>query len=103
LLEDWETAKDQEPRIAPLEKIAIRPGSLRLERLGIKKGKTFFVWTDNTTTKGAIRKRKSKNREVNQEWKTIQHLLVRLEADLIAKQVTSKEKKADTLSTGERE
>ena len=53
------------------------------------------MWTDNTTKEGAIWKRKSKDREVNDEWKRIQHLLVKLEADLIAKRVTSEENRAD--------
>jgi hypothetical protein len=73
-----------------------------LKRLGIKKGKTFIVWTAKTTTEGAVRKRKSGDKEVNEEWKKIQHLLVRLEADVVAKRVTSKENKAEARSRGKR-
>jgi hypothetical protein len=40
---------------------------------------------------------------VNKEWKKIQHLLIKLEADLVGKRVISKENKADALSRGERE
>jgi hypothetical protein len=103
LRDDWAAKENQELRIARLETIAVQLGLLMLEKLGIKKGKNFIVRTDNTTTEGAIWKRKSGDRQVNEEWKRIQHLLVKLEADLVAKRVTSKENKADSLSRGERE
>jgi hypothetical protein len=61
----------EEIRIARLETIAICLGICMLEVLGIKKGKTFIVWTDNTTTKGVVRKRKSNDQTVNKEWKKI--------------------------------
>jgi predicted RNA-binding protein with PUA domain len=62
-----------------------------LEQLRIRKGKTFIVCTNNTTTEGVIRKRKSKDRTVNEEWKKIQASLVRLQTDLEAQHVLSKE------------
>jgi hypothetical protein len=103
LRDDWAAKENQELRIARLETIAVQPGLLMLEKLGIKTGKTFIVRTDNTTKEGAIQKRKSGDKQVNKEWKRIQHLLVKLKADLVAKRVTSKENKADALSRGERE
>jgi hypothetical protein len=102
LLEDWQSKEDQEPRIAQMETITIRLGLVMLKQLGIRKGKTFInVWTDNTKIEGAIHKCKSKVKEVNQEWKTIHQMLVKLEADLVAKRSMSKENKADALSRGE--
>jgi hypothetical protein len=73
-----------------------------LETLGIKKGKTFIVWTDNTTTEGAVRKRKSNNKAVNEEWKKIQATLVKLQIDIEAQRVLSKENRADMLLEGHR-
>jgi hypothetical protein len=71
-----------------------------LEKLGIKRGKMFIVWTDNTTTEHAIHKRKSGNRTVNDKWKLIQTLLVRLQANLVAQRVSSGENRANDLSRG---
>ncbi|PLW41784.1 hypothetical protein PCANC_11487 [Puccinia coronata f. sp. avenae] len=60
----------------------------------------FIVWTDNTTTEHAIHKRKSGNRTVNDKWKLIQTLLVRLQANLVAQRVSSGENRANDLSRG---
>lgn len=63
-------------------------------------GKRFFVWTDNTTSQAAVKKRKSKDEQVNEEWKQIQRLLTSLSCDIDAKRVTSKGNVADALSRG---
>ncbi|KAA1076739.1 hypothetical protein PGT21_017235 [Puccinia graminis f. sp. tritici] len=86
--------------IAWLETVAIRLGLLMLESLGIKHGKKFIVWTDNTTTENAIRKRKSRDPSVNKEWKIIQDLLVKLQADIDPRRVRSESNTADSLSRG---
>lgn len=63
-------------------------------------GKKFYVWTDNTTSQAAVRKRKSKDEQVNEEWKEVQRLLTQLECDIEAKRVASKDNTADALSRG---
>ncbi|EHS64703.1 uncharacterized protein PGTG_22339 [Puccinia graminis f. sp. tritici CRL 75-36-700-3] len=103
LAEEWLQRRRHAGGIAWLETVAIRLGLLMLESLGIKQGKTFIVWTDNTTTENAIRKRKSKDHAVNEEWKIIQDLLVKLQADLEPRRVNSEGNVADGLSRGERD
>jgi hypothetical protein len=56
-----EDPEQEGARIVLLETIAIQLALVMLEQLGIKKGKTFIVWTDNTTTEGAAWKRKLKD------------------------------------------
>lgn len=63
-------------------------------------GKKFLVWTDNTTSQSAVRKRKSKDEWVNEEWNQIQRLLTNLTCDIEAKRVNSKGNEADALSRG---
>ncbi|KNF05459.1 hypothetical protein PSTG_01269 [Puccinia striiformis f. sp. tritici PST-78] len=99
----WSQFKNQDGGIAWLETVAIRLGLSMLESLGIKQGKTFIVWTDNTTTEGVIRKRKSNDKSVNEEWKLIQDTLVKLQADIESRRVTSAENPADALSRGIRD
>lgn len=60
----------------------------------------FYVWTDNTTSQSAVRKRKSRDELVNEEWKEIQRLLTSLSCDIEAKRVSSKGNVADALSRG---
>jgi hypothetical protein len=55
----FEDPNQEETWVSRLKTIAIRLGIGMLEVLGIRKGKTFIVWTDKTTTEGVIRKRKS--------------------------------------------
>jgi hypothetical protein len=100
LAEDWLNIRRHTGGIAWLETVAIRLGLLMLETLGIKQGKTFIVWTDNTTTENAIKKRKSKDSAVNEEWKIIQDLLVKLQTDLEPRRVVSENNEADGLSRG---
>jgi hypothetical protein len=82
--------------------VAIRLGLLMLEQLGIRPGKTFILWTNNTTTQSVIKKRKSSNRAVNNKWKVIQTLMVTLQTDIVAKIVSLANNNADALSQGER-
>jgi hypothetical protein len=89
--------------IAWLETVAIRLGLLMLEQLGIKPGKTFIVWTDNTMTQSVVKKRNSRDRAVNEEWKLIQTLMVRLETDIVTRRVTSDDNAADALSRERKE
>lgn len=63
-------------------------------------GMKFYVWTDNTTSQSAVRKRKSRDELVNEEWKEIQRLLTSLSCDIEAKRVSSKGNVADALSRG---
>jgi hypothetical protein len=55
--------------LAWLETVAIRLGVLMLIQMGATRGKRFLVYTDSTTTEGAIRNRKSNDKRVNEEWK----------------------------------
>ncbi|KNF01252.1 hypothetical protein PSTG_05609 [Puccinia striiformis f. sp. tritici PST-78] len=55
---------------------AIWMGLLMSTSLGCQAGETFFVDTDNTTTKATIRKWKSRDLAVNKEWRIIQNLLM---------------------------
>lgn len=71
-----------------------------LTHLGHSKGQNLIVWTDNTTSEATIRKRKSRDRGVNEEWKRIQGLLIDLQIDITTKRVTSEENRADDLSRG---
>jgi hypothetical protein len=101
LRELWPKKPKGEGGIAWLETVAIRLGLLMLESLGIRPGKTFIVWANNTTTQSLIRKRKLGDRAVNEEWKIIQTLMVRLQTKIVAKRVTSANNNANALSQGE--
>lgn len=70
------------PGIAWLETVAIRISVIMLLKLGATPGRVFTVWTDNSTTLGAILKRKSKDLFANEEWKNIQHLLIKNKIDI---------------------
>lgn len=63
-------------------------------------GCTLVVWTDNTTAQAAVTNRQSKNKAVNEEWKRIQHLLIKSQLNIVAKRVTSSDNSADQLSRG---
>lgn len=65
-----------------------------------QRGQRFNVWTDNTTCEEAIRKRKSRDVSVNEEWKAIQKLLIAAELDINPLRVVSDENSADALSRG---
>lgn len=100
LKDGWQTYGNVKRGIAWLETIAIRLGLLMLLSLEVKPGQNLVVWTDNTTSESTVRKRKSKDLSVNEEWKLIQHLLVEMQIDLTPRRVVSAENRADALSRG---
>ena len=63
-------------------------------------GQKYSCLTDNTTTEGAARNRKSRDFWVNQEWRVIQRLLLDLDCDINLVRVTSAYNEADKLSRG---
>lgn len=98
LKEGWEYDRGMKRGIAWLETVAIRLGILMLIQLEVKPGQNLQVWTDNTTSESALRKRKSRDRSVNDEWKVIKHLLIQWQIDLTPSRVVSAENRADALS-----
>ncbi|PLW50448.1 hypothetical protein PCASD_01464 [Puccinia coronata f. sp. avenae] len=68
--------------IAWLETVAVRLGLLTLIKIGAQRGEAFIVRTDNTTTLSTVSTRKSNNHNGNEEWKLIQHILLKEEIDL---------------------
>ena len=92
---------DRRRSIAWLETAAIRLGLILLISIGVVPGRTFIVWTDNTTTHSAILQRKSRDTLVNKEWKKIQKLLLGHKIDISPRRVVSKENRADSLSRGD--
>jgi hypothetical protein len=101
VVEGWNTTSNPTRNIAWLETVTIRIGLLMLKRLKAIPGKCFVVWTDNTTAENAVQNRKSNDWAANEEWKRIQSLLVEMQVDLVAKRVSSKDNRADTLSRGD--
>lgn len=63
-------------------------------------GQCFSCLTDNTTTEGAARNRKSRDFWVNEEWKVIQTLLIHQDCDICLVRVISEDNSADKLSRG---
>lgn len=63
-------------------------------------GHKYSCLTDNTTTEGAARNRKSRDFWVNNEWRIIQGLLLSLDCDVNLVRVTSADNEADKLSRG---
>lgn len=80
--------------------MAITLGLIIVSKLFKTEGKKFKVLTDNTTSEGVVLKHRSRDHSVNEEWKAIQALLVKLQCDIVAVRVTSKDNKADELSRG---
>lgn len=64
------------------------------------RGKKIKVLTDNTTAECVVKKHKSRDRAVNEEWKRIQSLLLEMHCDIVAERVTSANNDADELSRG---
>ncbi|KNE91543.1 hypothetical protein PSTG_15033 [Puccinia striiformis f. sp. tritici PST-78] len=60
----------------------------------------LIVWTDNTTTESVLSARKSRDKYVNEEWKEIQHMLIKSEIDLMPKRVKSEDNVAHGLLQG---
>lgn len=101
LKEGWQDRASVKRGIAWLETVAIRLGILMILELNWQKGQRFNVWTNNTTCEEALRKRKSRDKSVNEEWKAIQQLLITSDFDINPLRVISKDNKADALSRGE--
>lgn len=100
-LPGWSSPEGQPKRtIAWAETVAIRLGLLMLFQMMNVAGFSFSCLTDNTTTEGAARNRKSKDYWVNEEWKKIQTLLINGDCDLNLVRVISKDNSADRLSRG---
>lgn len=97
----WEDSGKHKRGIAWLETVAIRIALWHLVSTRNYDGKTLIVWTDNTTSEKAILNRKSKDIEVNDEWKKIQRILIDSQMDLVAKRVVSKDNVADDISRSE--
>ncbi|POW05449.1 hypothetical protein PSTT_09686 [Puccinia striiformis] len=66
----------------------------------IRKGSNVIVWTDNNTTLSVLERRKSRDPQVNNEWKIIQDFLIAEELDLSGKRVRTEDNVADDLSRG---
>lgn len=86
--------------IAWAETVAVRLGLLMLLKLRSVAGSCFSCLTDNTTTEGAARNRKSRDFWVNNEWKLVQSLLIKNDCDVNLVRVISKDNEADLLSRG---
>lgn len=63
-------------------------------------GRKLSCLSDNKTTNGAARNLRSRDFWVNEEWKLIQTLLIRLDCDMALHYVKSKDNEADLLSRG---
>lgn len=100
---NWRLSGSHVRTIAWLETVAIRLGLLMAIKLGFTKGCNLLVWTDNTTSQAALERRKSRDKEVNSEWKIIQQLLIDNQIDLTPRRVISEDNIADKLSRGSRE
>lgn len=100
--DDWRNSGKNTRTIAWLETVAIRLGLLMAIQLGYGKGQNLSVWTDNTTSQAAVERRKSRDKEVNEEWKVIQRLLISNQVDLDPRRVISEDNVADKLSRGYR-
>lgn len=105
-LPGWDCPPDRPRRtIAWAETVTVRLGLLMLQEKLRKSsltmaGQKYSCLTDNTTTKGAARNRKSRDFWVNQEWRVIQRLLLDLDCDINLVRVTSADNEADKLSRG---
>lgn len=101
LKKGWETHNGIKRGIAWLETVAIRIGRLILMQLEVNPGQNLKIWTNNTTSENALKKRKSRDHSVNEEWKFIQNLLIQLQLDLTPLRVVSAKNRADALSRGD--
>jgi hypothetical protein len=101
VIQGWNQGTSPLRDIAWLETVAIRIGLLMMIELGLNPGKTLIVWTDNTTSQNALLKRRSNSYHVNEEWKSIQDLLLLHQVDIVPKRVTSEDNVADRLSRGD--
>lgn len=99
--EGWNNPINMPKRtIAWAETVAVRLGLLMVTKLHHVGGRTLSLLSDNTTTNGAVKNLRSKDFWVNQEWKTIQTLLISLDCSIVAHYVKSKDNAADLLLRG---
>lgn len=100
-LEGWQTPSDGPRRtIAWAETVAVRLGLIMAAKLHDVKGRTLSMLSDNTTTNGVVHNQRSRDYWVNQEWKTIQSLLIELDCYVKPHYVKSADNEADALSRG---
>lgn len=97
----WNLMSGGEKRgIAWAETVAARLGYLMLKSLRQVQGERFLMLTDNTVTENAIRNGKSRDRQVNLEWRKLQDLLIGDQACIEVRRVKSEDNAADRLSRG---
>lgn len=82
------------------ETVTVRLGLLMVNKIYAIQGRSLSVLSDNTTTNGVARNYRSRDFWVNQEWKTIQTLLIGFDCTLSLHYVRSKDNEADQLSRG---
>lgn len=100
-LPDWANPMNQPKHmIAWAETVAGRLGLLMLFEKRQVAGLSFSCLTDNTTTEGAARKRKSCDFCVNSEWKKVQTFLIKHNCNINLVRVISADNSADRLSRG---
>lgn len=100
-LRGWDTP-DGFPKksIAWAETVAVRLGLLMLKTVCDVQGNTFSCLSDNTTTNGAVKNKRSRDYWVNHEWKIIQKLLIDWDVNVVTHYVKSADNEADCLSRG---
>lgn len=99
--EGWNTPKNGPKRsIAWAETVAIRLGLLMVTQLHQVAGRTLSCLSDNTTTNSVVDRLRSRDFWVNEEWKTIQRMLIGLDCSVKTHYVWSKDNEADCLLRG---
>lgn len=97
----WRSPVNKPPRsIAWAETATVRLGLLMVAMVHDVAGRKLSCLSDNTTTNGAAKNLRSRDFWVNEEWKLIQTLLIRLDCDMALHYVKSKDNEADLLSRG---
>lgn len=86
--------------IAWAETVAIRLGLILASKTHAIRGRTLSVLSDNNTTNGVVRNLRSRDYWVNEEWKTIQTLLISLDCNVCTHYVKSADNEADLLLRG---
>lgn len=102
LREGWDEFHPDGSRrwIAWAETVAVRLGFIMLQSLKDVRGRQFVMLTDNTTTEGAVRNGKSRDRWVNRQWMLIQADLIQFHCMVKQVRVRSADNDADKLSRG---
>jgi hypothetical protein len=88
--DSWRLYTDHKREIMLLEMAAIRVGLLMLLKLGIQPGRTYLA-----TTETAIKKRHSRNVDVNDKWRKIQDLLLLHQINICSRRVSLEENRAN--------